>query len=212
LLNEERAIVSDIAGTTRDAIEETLNIKGVLFRLIDTAGIREHTTDQIESIGIERSRQNAAKAQIILHLIDATSEEDTTIDWMQPFADKTLEVWNKTDRLPAGTQRLPPGVLAIAARQNQGIDELKELMYDRAVGTAIDTESTIVTNVRHFEALSKIMESLDAIESGMRNHLPGDLLSIDIRRTLHYLGEITGQVEIDRDILGTIFGKFCIGK
>lgn len=212
LLNEERAIVSDIAGTTRDTIEETLNIKGVLFRLIDTAGIREHTTDQIESIGIERSKQNAGKAHIILHLVDATAEDHTLIEWLQPFADKTIEVWNKTDRVNAGSLHLPGDAIAIAAKQNQGIDELKELMYAKAVGTPINTENTIVTNARHFDALSKMMNSLTAIEEGMNNNLTGDLLSIDIRRALHYLGEITGQVEVDRDILGTIFGKFCIGK
>jgi len=210
LLNEERAIVSDIAGTTRDTIEETLNIKGVLFRLIDTAGIREHTSDQIESIGIARSKQNAEKAHIILHVVDATTPEQAEMDWLAPFATKTIEVWNKIDRVPH--LRLPEGAMGIAAKQNLGIDALKERMYTQAVGTAIDTEDTIVTNARHFDALNKMMESFEAIEAGMAANLSGDLLTIDIRRALHYLGEITGQVEVDRDILGTIFGKFCIGK
>ncbi|MCF3111245.1 tRNA uridine-5-carboxymethylaminomethyl(34) synthesis GTPase MnmE [Niabella sp. CC-SYL272] len=221
LLNEERAIVSDIAGTTRDAIEETLNINGVLFRLIDTAGIREHTTDQIESIGIERSRKNAEKANLILHLVDVTDPDTSVIEWLKPFAGKTIDVLNKTDQA-SGTQsqisNLKPQIsslksqIAISAKKNTGIEALKQLMYERAVGETIHTENTIVTNARHFDALSKMMESLEAIESGMRAGLTGDLLSIDIRRTLHYLGAITGQVEVDRDILGTIFGKFCIGK
>lgn len=219
LLNEERAIVSDIAGTTRDTIEETLNIKGVLFRLIDTAGIREHTTDQIESIGIERSKQNAEKAALILHLTDVTDPDTTPIDWLAPFADKTITVRNKMDR--TGNQQSVPmaigisnqqSAIAISAKNNTGIEALKDLMYEKAIGDTIKTENTIVTNARHYEALAKMMESLNAIEAGMDQQLTGDLLSIDIRRALHYLGEITGQVEVDRDILGTIFGKFCIGK
>ncbi|WP_026309877.1 tRNA uridine-5-carboxymethylaminomethyl(34) synthesis GTPase MnmE [Niabella aurantiaca] len=214
LVNEERAIVSEIAGTTRDTIEETLNINGVLFRLIDTAGIREHTTDRIESIGIERSRQNAAKANIILHLIDVTDPDTAAIGWLEPFADKTIVILNKTDReeVPLSDIEHRASDVAISAKKNTGMEALKELMYERAVGETIRTENSIVTNARHYDALSKMMDSLAAIESGMNQNLTGDLLSIDIRRALHYLGEITGQVEVDRDILGTIFGKFCIGK
>ncbi|MBO9591859.1 MAG: tRNA uridine-5-carboxymethylaminomethyl(34) synthesis GTPase MnmE [Niabella sp.] len=212
LLNEERAIVSAIAGTTRDTIEETLNIQGVLFRLIDTAGIREHTTDQIESIGIERSRRNAEKASLILHLVDVTDPDTSGIEWLKPFAGKTIEVLNKTDQVSGSQRSNLQSAISISAKKNTGIEALKQLMYERAVGETIHTENTIVTNARHFDALSRMMESLEAIEAGMRAGLTGDLLSIDIRRTLHYLGEITGQVEVDRDILGTIFGKFCIGK
>ncbi|MBZ4188621.1 tRNA uridine-5-carboxymethylaminomethyl(34) synthesis GTPase MnmE [Niabella beijingensis] len=219
LLNEERAIVSDIAGTTRDTIEETLNIKGVLFRLIDTAGIREHTTDQIESIGMERSKQNAEKATILLHLVDVTDPDTSEIGWLKPFAEKTILVKNKIDRedshqLSAGSDRIsnPQPPILISAKNNLGIEVLRNRMYEKAVGEVIQPENSIVTNARHYDALSKMMESLNSIEAGMDRQLTGDLLSIDIRRTLHYLGEITGQVEVDRDILGTIFGKFCIGK
>ncbi|HEX7757390.1 MAG TPA: tRNA uridine-5-carboxymethylaminomethyl(34) synthesis GTPase MnmE [Niabella sp.] len=212
LLNEERAIVSDIAGTTRDTIEETLNINGVLFRLIDTAGIREHTTDQIENMGIERSRQNAEKAHIILHLVDVTDTDPSAIGWLQPFEEKTITVWNKTDRQERQSRQLPASAIAISAKHQIGIDTLKEQMYEKAIGENLKTENSIVTSARHYDALSKMMDSLNAIEEGMKQHLPGDLLSIDIRRALHYLGAITGQVEVDRDILGTIFGKFCIGK
>ncbi len=211
LLNEERAIVSDIAGTTRDSIEESLNINGVLFRLIDTAGIRQHTTDVIENIGMERSRQNAEKANTILHLVDVTDPDQSGIDWLQPFAHKTIEVLNKTDQLQQQTN-LPASAISISAKKNTGIEALKNLMYERTIGSAIQTESSIVTNARHYDALSRMMESLLAIEKGLDLHLTGDLLATDIRRALHYLGEITGQVEVDRDILGTIFGKFCIGK
>ncbi len=209
LLNEERAIVSDIAGTTRDTIEESLNIGGILFRLIDTAGIREHSTDTIENLGIERSKQNAEKADIIIHLLDATDKEENDFDWLKQFEDKTITVLNKADVAPVSGIKYQ---ISISAKNKNNIEALQSAMYEKAIGEAINTESTIVTNARHHEALQKIIESIDAIEAGMQNNLSGDLLTIDIRRALHYLGEITGQVEVDRDILGTIFGKFCIGK
>ncbi|WP_317235468.1 tRNA uridine-5-carboxymethylaminomethyl(34) synthesis GTPase MnmE [Niabella ginsengisoli] len=211
LLNEERAIVSDIAGTTRDTIEEVLNINGVLFRLIDTAGIREHSTDRIENLGIERSRQNAEKADIIIHLIDATDQEEQNFDWLNKFDAKTITVVNKVDVAP-NFKLQTSTYLPLSAKEKSNIDLLKSKMYDKAIGSEINTEATIVTNARHHESLQKINESIEAIEQGMESHLSGDLLTIDIRRALHYLGEITGQVEVDRDILGTIFGKFCIGK
>ena len=216
LLNEDRAIVSDIAGTTRDTIEETLNINGIIFRLIDTAGIREHSSDHIENLGIERSKSNAEGAHIILYLLDRTSQDDTELEWMAAFKDKTIKVFNKIDVV--GEQVLDAHLdnhcrpVNISAKQKIGIDTLKQLMYDRAVGEQLETENTIVTNARHHAILLKIAESLEDIEYGMDNQLTGDLLAIDIRRCLHFLGEITGKIEVDRDILGTIFGKFCIGK
>ncbi len=211
LLNEERAIVSEIAGTTRDTIEESININGVLFRLIDTAGIREHTTDAIEKMGINRSKENAAKADVIIHLHDATDKENTEHNWLQQYTEKTIEVINKTD---IAQTSIPSNVdfISISAKEKINIDTLRQAMYERAIGENINTENTIVTNARHHDALKKMQESLQAIAEGMHNGLSGDLLTIDIRRALHYLGEITGQVEVDRDILGTIFGKFCIGK
>lgn len=218
LLNEDRAIVSEIAGTTRDSIEETLNIKGVLFRLIDTAGIREHSTDRIENIGIERSKQNAAKADIILHLMDMTAGDDEDFPWLKTYTAKTIEVRTKFDKWQAQAEE--QGLLvdpdfslnAISAKTGFGVEQLKNMLFEKAIGETINTENTIVTNARHHDALKKIQESLMAIETGMNDNISGDLLAIDIRRALHYLGEITGQVEVDRDILGTIFGKFCIGK
>ncbi|HMR81942.1 MAG TPA: tRNA uridine-5-carboxymethylaminomethyl(34) synthesis GTPase MnmE [Niabella sp.] len=211
LLNEERAIVSDIAGTTRDTIEETLNINGVLFRLIDTAGIRDHSADAIEKIGIERSKQNAEKADIIIHLLDATDKTENNSEWLAPYEHKTITVVNKADLEERSITHTSSSIF-LSAKQKTNIEALTKAMYEKAIGTEINTESTIVTNARHHEALQKIMESIEAIESGMTNNLSGDLLTIDIRRALHFLGEITGQVEVDRDILGTIFGKFCIGK
>ncbi len=216
-LNEERAIVSEIAGTTRDTIEEILNINGILFRLIDTAGIREHSTDKIENMGIERSRTNAARADIILHVIDLLDEDEQhRFEWLTQYASKTIIVYNKflawqkrINHLGTPVDSLYP---PIDAKEGFGIDELKKLIYEKAVGESANMEATIVTNARHHEALQKIRESLLAIKSGMSFNLSGDLLTIDIRRALHYIGEITGQVEVDRDILGTIFGKFCIGK
>ncbi|GAB3414848.1 tRNA uridine-5-carboxymethylaminomethyl(34) synthesis GTPase MnmE [Niabella aquatica] len=213
LLNEERAIVSDIAGTTRDTIEETLNINGVLFRLIDTAGIRDHSSDHIEKLGIERSKQNAEKADIIIHLVDLTDKKDYEFDWLKSYLSKTITVFNKSDLVSeAPGTTAPTSRLFLSAKNREGIDLVKQALYKKAIGKEINTESTIITNARHHEALSKIIESIEAIEAGMASNLSGDLLTIDIRRALHYLGEITGQVEVDRDILGTIFGKFCIGK
>lgn len=218
LLNEERAIVSDIAGTTRDTIEEVLNINGVLFRLVDTAGIREHTADSIEALGIERSRHNAEMADIIIHLTDLTDTNPSGIAWMKPYSEKVIEVYNKYDQISSSNLRTnasgadhTPGIF-ISAKNKAGMDALKVEMYERAIGETIQTENTIVTNARHYAALQKVLECLHDIKSGMDNQLTGDFLALDIRRCLHYLGEITGQVEIDRDILGAIFGKFCIGK
>ncbi|MDI9320281.1 MAG: tRNA uridine-5-carboxymethylaminomethyl(34) synthesis GTPase MnmE [Phycisphaerales bacterium] len=216
LLNEERAIVSDIAGTTRDAIEERLNINGILFRLIDTAGIRSSKGDMIEDIGIERSKANAAKADIILHLIDMTDETVEDMDWINAFADKTIALYNKYDEW----QKLNPHTIwqplekahTIAAKIGEGIAELKELLFEQVNHGHIQSENTIVTNARHHDALLKVAECLADIENAMKNNLSGEFLALDIRRCLHYLGSITGQVEVDRDILGTIFGKFCIGK
>lgn len=213
LLNEERAIVSDIAGTTRDSIEETININGVLFRLIDTAGIREHSTDSIENLGIERSKQNAEKANIILHIIDLTDEDDTILNWLKIYENKTIIVYNKADiRSGKKDNDTVNNRTFISAKNKEGIEDLKSLMFQKSVGERINTENTIVTNARHAAALEKIAASLNDIEEGMNNNISGDFLAIDIRHCLHYLGEITGQIEVDRDILGTIFGKFCIGK
>lgn len=221
LLNEERAIVSNIAGTTRDSIEETLNINGILFRLIDTAGIRRHSTDVIEAIGMERSKANAAKADIVLVVKDMLDNSDenneaSTNLWLKDFESKTMIVQNKYNKwlkengklenLPGENQQF------IDAKEGFGIEQLKEALYKKTMDSHNATEGTIVTNARHYEALQNMYTSLLAIEEGMQKKLTGDLLTIDIRRALHYLGIITGKVEIDKDVLGAVFSKFCIGK
>ncbi len=218
LLNEERAIVSDIAGTTRDTIEETLNINGVLFRLIDTAGIREQAADSIETIGIERSRQAMRQADVVICLLDAVTETPEMVlqqvNEMKRQGKKYLLVANKADMLPEGNGPFfIPGekLIYISAREKQYLDLLKQQLYETVVHETIHTESTVVTNARHHAALQEVLRSLEDIKQGMDNHLPGDLLALDIRRCLHYLGEITGQVTTE-DKLDYIFSKFCIGK
>jgi tRNA modification GTPase len=216
LLNDERAIVSDIAGTTRDTIEELLNINGIVFRLIDTAGIRNSKGDTIEDIGIERSKMNAEKADLIIHLVDMLDDNREDMGWLQAFAAKTITVLNKYDlwlQANADIEHAPKtNTHYIAAKQGEGIVELKELLFNQVNQGVINTENTIVTNARHHDALLKVAECLNDIQSAMDNDISGELLALDIRRCLHFLGTITGQVEVDRDILGTIFGKFCIGK
>ncbi|MBN9351431.1 MAG: tRNA uridine-5-carboxymethylaminomethyl(34) synthesis GTPase MnmE [Chitinophagaceae bacterium] len=214
LLNEERAIVSDIAGTTRDTIEETLNIKGILFRLIDTAGIREHTSDTIESMGIERSKQNAERAGIIINVRDLMNPEPDP-EWLETYQSKLIEVNNKLDaytkKMESEGKPIPPVSNGISAKNLATIQWLKDALYDKAL-SGKKTDGAIVSNVRHYEALLKTRESLLAVKSGLEQGLPVDLITIDVRRCLHYLGEITGVIEVDRDILGAIFSKFCIGK
>ena len=221
LLNEERAIVSDIAGTTRDTIEETLNINGIVFRIIDTAGIREHTTDIIEQIGVNRSMEKMKSADVVIGLFDA---EESTAEMVA--ADKKLFeagglryilVANKIDKPGELKARekfnaVDKNIRFISAKTKAHITALKDALYAIAVSGNINAENTIVTNARHHAALLKVKTTLQEIKTGLRNNISGDLLAPDIRRCLNYLGEITGQVEIDRDILGTIFGKFCIGK
>ncbi len=219
LLNEERAIVSDIAGTTRDTIEETLNIDGILFRLIDTAGIREHTSDIIESIGVERSLEKMREADVVVYMFDVnqTSAEDLK-SMVQEFEGKQLKyllIGNKADLQPheayASKFSDIPGIIFISARENRGIDSLKRQLFIHAIGNNNLMNDTVVTNARHVEALEKIRQSLQDIIEGLNNKIPGDLLALDIRRCLHYLGEITGEIT-NEDQLDFIFSKFCIGK
>ncbi len=208
LLQEERALVSNIAGTTRDTIEETLHLGGLLFRLIDTAGIREQSSDVIENMGMERSRQNAARADIIIALTDATAGEPP-IEWLAEFGEKVLRVTNKTDAISDSSFT---DSLALSARTGAGLEELKSALVTRALGAAGGVADTVVTNARHQEALVKMDASLAEVEEGLAGGLSGDLLTLSIREALYWLGAITGKVEIDRDVLGAIFGKFCIGK
>lgn len=218
LLNENRAIVSEIAGTTRDTIEEVLNIDGILFRLVDTAGIREHTSDIIESIGVERSLAKMKQADVVIYLFDVNN---TTIDELEAVKHdldqqqiKYLMVGNKSDLANdaiRNTFDARGSIIFIAAKDNQHVEVLKERLVDMVLQGQLETEDTVVTNARHYHALQEVLKSLQDIRTGLDNQIPGDLLALDIRRCLHYLGEITGEITTE-DQLDYIFSKFCIGK
>ena len=220
LLNEERAIVSDIAGTTRDTIEETLNINGILFRLIDTAGIREHSKDVIELQGIERSRDAMNKADIVVYLFDAAIDQLTEIQQQQQYFETNnisyLLAGNKVDANGLATAQntyrdINNHIIFISAKNKDNITQLKTALYNLVASGDIQQEGTIITNVRHYGALQEVLKSLHDIKAGLDNHIPGDLIALDIRHCLHYLGEITGEITTE-DKLDYIFSKFCIGK
>ncbi len=225
LLNEERAIVSEIAGTTRDTIEETLNINGIIYRLIDTAGIREHTTDAIEQQGIARSLDAMSRADVVLYVFDAPSllqsayhhqELLSRVQEFQQQGSQYLLIANKMDEadpsaLQAILQPFAAHTIYISARQKENIQAVRDALYRLVAGGEVQPEGTIVTNARHFAALTEVLRSLADIKSGLDNNIPADLIALDIRRCLHYLGEITGQVTTE-DKLDYIFSKFCIGK
>ncbi|MES2850997.1 MAG: tRNA uridine-5-carboxymethylaminomethyl(34) synthesis GTPase MnmE [Bacteroidota bacterium] len=217
LLNENRAIVSEIAGTTRDTIEEVINIDGILFRLIDTAGIRE-SKDAIELIGVGKSMEKMKESDLVVYLFDVEQESQAEVEaalqQVQQQNKNFIAVGNKLDKLAdneAQQKFSGDGILFISAKAHYHIDVLKERLVDKVVQGTVHTENTIVTNARHFAALQQVQQSLEDIKNGMDNNLPGDLLALDIRRCLHYLGEITGEVT-NEDRLDYIFSKFCIGK
>lgn len=240
LLNEERAMVSDIAGTTRDVIEERANIDGVVFRFLDTAGIRS-TNDTLEQMGIARTMSSIERAQLIIHLIDASQsavpasggnpasgqtvrESASAVQSSNPAtaihrlptdfplrSDQTLlTVYNKIDKTPG--LALPEGAVGISARNGDGIDDLRQ-----ALRNAVDTEAlyhggTVISNSRHYEALTAASDSLNLALDGLRDNLPTDLLSEDIRQVIRHLSGVTGQDIVPEEVLKTIFSKFCIGK
>ena len=212
LLNEERAIVSEIAGTTRDTIEETLNINGILFRLIDTAGIRDHSLDLIELQGMERSVEAMNKADVVIYLFDASQIQSLKFKIQN---EKYLLVGNKADIASqeniAEALRFDENTLFISAKNKENIHQLKDALYGLVAEGQIKQEGTIITNARHYGALQEVLRSLHDIKNGMDDNIPGDLISLDIRRCLHYLGEITGEITTE-DKLDYIFSKFCIGK
>ena len=214
LLNEERAIVSEIAGTTRDTIEETLNINGVLFRLIDTAGIWEHSSDVIELRGMERSVDAMNKADVVVYLFDVSEAQDSKFKVQN--SEKHLFVGNKVDITGIELARknfrdFGENILFISAKDKENIQQLKQSLYNLVAEGQVKHEGTIVTNARHYGALQEVRRSLTDIKNGMDNNLPGDLISLDVRRCLYYLGEITGEITTE-DKLDYIFSKFCIGK
>jgi tRNA modification GTPase len=214
LLNEERAIVSAIAGTTRDTIEETLNIGGILFRLIDTAGIRMHTSDVIERIGVGRSLEKMAAADVVLYIFEAGDGDEVSVmrEDLLTKGKVFLLVGNKVDLAGAGAGARFPEEVLISARDGVGVDVLKQRLVDLVLeGEAVMGEGAIVTNARHYEALKRVEEGLGTIKKGLDDLLSGDLLALDIRHCLHFLGEITGEITTE-ERLGYIFGKFCVGK
>jgi tRNA modification GTPase len=213
LLGENRAIVSNIAGTTRDVIEETLNIDGILFRLIDTAGIREGA-EEIEALGIERSFEKIEQATIVLCLADAsspTSVEEVKrwqLELVEKYPDKKiLLVANKID-LDSNINE----EISISAKTGIGIDLLKHKLVELVIGNYDIQNETIVSNARHYDALRKTAVALENVSMGLENGTTGDFIALDIRAAMRSLGNIIGEIEIDRDILGTIFERFCIGK
>ncbi|MEO9211052.1 MAG: tRNA uridine-5-carboxymethylaminomethyl(34) synthesis GTPase MnmE [Ginsengibacter sp.] len=215
LLNENRAIVSDIAGTTRDTIEEVININGILFRLIDTAGIREHSQDIIENMGVVKSKEKIKQADIVCYLFDVNEinkeELHTIIEEIKTVNPNIILVANKADVLQQSRVASFANEIFISAKEGQGIEELKNTLFALAGGKGIQNENVIITNARHYAALAEIAKSIQEIKKGLANHLTGDFLSIDINRCLHYLGEITGEIT-NEDRLDYIFSKFCIGK
>ena len=218
LLQEDRAIVSDIPGTTRDTIEEVINIDGILFRLIDTAGIRRHTSDIIEIMGVEKSLDKMKTADLVLYLFDV-DEEKSEIGSLKSEMEKQqlnyLLVGNKVDQAGESVARAKfsslDSIVFISAKNHKHLEVLKERMVDKVISGQVQAEDTIVTNARHYHALKEVAKSLTDIKNGLDNKLAGDLLALDIRRALHYLGEITGEIT-NEDQLDYIFSKFCIGK
>ncbi len=209
LLNDDRAIVSDIPGTTRDTVEGMLTLDGITFRLVDTAGLRE-TEDAVEQLGIERSRRAYDDAFIVLHVEEANVPIDEK-DLHNPDGKKHLLVINKTDL----TNDVPPvdyGVptVVISALQGTGIEKLKKLLTD-AVGVEHTDNGVLLSNARHCEALSKVRQALNNASQGLDSGVPADLVAVDLRDALYHLGTITGEVT-STDILGNIFSRFCVGK
>lgn len=220
LLGEDRAIVSDIHGTTRDTVEDTMVIDGILFRLIDTAGIRE-TNDTIEALGIERSRKAVERAEIVIHVVDLTA----TLKEQGPaspegiktkYAQKVITVWNKADLTatlkeqgPASPKGIKTDGIWLSAK-NREVAELKRVLVETAK-SMYHHNGTIISNARHYEALVRAQEAIRRVKEGLANSLSGEFLSMDLQDCLTALGEITGQIS-SQEVLNNIFAKFCIGK
>lgn len=223
LLKEEKAIVSDIHGTTRDVIEDTIQLNGVLFRFIDTAGLRE-TTDTIENLGIERSFQMMDKASIILWLIDSTQPVGHLEKMISTIAarlegKKYMMIFNKMDQIDESKKEMLKSYYSqfdcekvfISAKHSQNTEQLEDQLFKMAQLPEVGENDVMVTNMRHYEVLKNAHESILRVIDGLEQGISGDFLSQDIRECLHYLGEITGEITTD-EVLGNIFKKFCIGK
>jgi tRNA modification GTPase len=225
-LKDEKAIVSEIPGTTRDYIEDTIEIDGILYRFIDTAGLRE-TVDIIENLGIDRTYKKIREAEIILLVADinegisALNEILIELREEQSVSGKDLiilvnkidnDIHNKRDEFMTQLVLLEgEKLLFISAKNSSGIEELKSKLGELVGNEKVEEESIIITNIRHYDALLKVSESLERVLSGIDNKIPEDLIAIDVRQAIHYLGEISGEITTD-EILGNIFKNFCIGK
>lgn len=221
LLNEDKAIVSDIHGTTRDVIEDTVNMGGVTFRFIDTAGIRE-TNDTIESLGIERTFQKLEQAEIVLWMVDATdavSQINQLSKQILPRCEgkHLILVFNKADLMTDASSVVPAGFpdnvqsIALSAKRRTNIDELQQILVSAANLPSVTQNDVIVTNVRHYEALTHALEAIKRVQEGLRSNLSGDFVSQDIRECIFHLNDIAGEVTNDM-VLRNIFEHFCIGK
>ncbi|GAA3787875.1 tRNA uridine-5-carboxymethylaminomethyl(34) synthesis GTPase MnmE [Corallibacter vietnamensis] len=222
LLNEERAIVSDIAGTTRDTIEDEISIGGIGFRFIDTAGIRE-TSDVVESIGIKKTFEKIEQSQVTVYLFDSEkgiSNLNTIQIEIEKIKNKypqkpLLIIANKVDKLTdnqlAELEQHIEGVILLSAKTGFGVEQLTDLLLELINTGALRNNETIVTNTRHYDALLKAFEEIQKVKYGLETGLSGDLMAIDIRQALYHFGEITGEITND-DLLGNIFANFCIGK
>ncbi|HEX2395605.1 MAG TPA: tRNA uridine-5-carboxymethylaminomethyl(34) synthesis GTPase MnmE [Bacteroidales bacterium] len=228
LLREEKAIVSEIEGTTRDSIEDVISIKGIHFRLIDTAGLR-HTEDVVEQMGIERTWQKIDQAMIIIQVLDIKSKDEEVKNVADRIRNsqngdikKRILVLNKIDKISKEKQeeiieehktRLNQGemIIPVSASHGTNLQLLEQALLDAAGYAESEENDVIITNVRHYEALEKALSAMKRAKEGLINSVPGDLLAQDIRETMHYLGEITGEITTD-EVLGNIFKNFCIGK
>ena len=226
LLNEERAIVSEIAGTTRDTIEDELTIHGMNFRFIDTAGIRE-TKDIVESIGIKKTFEKIEQAQVVLYLLDGSwmiEDGSHNVQKVQIEVEKIknqfplkplIIIGNKADKLSEkeiiNLKSEIPSILLLSAKEKKGIDDLKNQLISFVDTGALRNNETIVTNTRHYDSLLKALEEIQKVKHGLQTNLTSDLMAIDIKQALYYIGEITGEVTND-ELLGNIFANFCIGK
>ena len=208
LLGEERAIVSDIQGTTRDTVEDTLILDGMLFRFIDTAGMRQ-TEDRIENLGIERSRQAAQRASVIIHLQDPTQDTSDTLSSLSDIQEKKIiHIFNKADILPSFT---PPENAIYISAKNGEVGSIKEQLILFAKEQFDTRNAVTISNTRHYEALTRALGAIRRVQDGLDVQLSGEFLSMDLQDCLSALGEITGQIT-SQEVLNNIFGKFCIGK
>ncbi len=216
LLNEERAIVSDIPGTTRDTVEDEMILGGINFRFIDTAGLRD-TTDVIEAMGVERTREQMRKASLILYMFDLIRTDDKSVAKETRDLDALgipyIKVGNKIDKIPVNRLKEleRQGFILISASERTNIQQLKDVILSKFQVGRVKQGDVMVTNLRHYRQLQQTYEALDRVLAGLGTGVTGDFLAMDIRQALHFLGEITGEITTD-DLLANIFSKFCIGK